>query len=262
MTSLPLETTPAAPFRVLCIAAHPDDIEFGVSGSVAAWTDAGVDVTYCIVTDGSAGGNGIDINTAALVAQRQDEQRASAALVGVTDVIFLGYRDGMLQPTLELRRDLTRIIRRVRPDRVVIMDPTAVLLMGEGFDYINHPDHRAAGEAALYAIFPSAETRPIFPELLLEGLEPHHVNEVYLMTSHKPNLAVDISATIERKIQALLAHRSQLDESVVEMVRGWATETGKNAGVPLAEEFRVMRFYRGTVGLPQSETAASVPAEG
>ncbi|MGQ9910643.1 MAG: PIG-L deacetylase family protein [Candidatus Flexifilum sp.] len=259
--TLPLETPPCAPFRILCIAAHPDDIEFGVSGSVAVWTDAGAEVTYCIVTDGSAGGNAIDVNTAALVTQRQEEQRQSAARVGVRDIIFLGYRDGMLQPTLELRRDLTRVIRRVRPDRVVIMDPTTVLISGEGFDYINHPDHRAAGEAALYAIFPSAETRPIFPELLLEGLEPHHVNEVYLMTTDKANLAVDITTSIERKVQALLAHRSQVDDSAGEMVRGWAAETGRRCGVPFAEEFRVMRFYRGTVGLPQSETAAAVPAD-
>jgi LmbE family N-acetylglucosaminyl deacetylase len=123
------------------------------------------------------------------------------------------------------------------------MDPTAILLQEAEFSYINHPDHRASGEAALYAVFPSAESRPIFPELLGEGLEPHHVNEIYLMMSDKPNVVVDITPAIDRKIQALLAHRSQLDESVIDMVRGWDSRAGKELGVEYAEIFRVMRFY-------------------
>lgn len=249
---------PSLPFRILIIAAHADDIEFGAGGSAAVWADAGADVYYCIVTDGSAGGNDPAVNTAQLVPLRMDEQRRAAAICGVKDVIFLGYRDANLQPTLELRRDLTRVIRRLQPDRVVIMDPTAVLLGGEGFDYINHPDHRAAGEAALYAVFPSAESRPIFPELLLEGLEPHHVNEVYLMTSANTTTAVDITPAIDRKVAALLEHRSQVDASVGEMVKQWAAESGKLVGVPYAEDFRVMKFYRGTVGVPQSDTATAV----
>lgn len=261
--TLTLENSfPHLPFRILIIAAHADDIEFGAGGSAAVWSDAGAEVIYCIVTDGSSGGNGIDVNTADLVPLRQDEQRRAAAHLGVKDVIFLGYRDGMLQPTLELRRDLTRLIRRLRPDRVLIMDPTAVLLGGAGFDYINHPDHRAAGEAGLYAVFPSAESRPIFPELLLEGLEPHHVNELYLMTSDKTTTAVDITPVIERKVAALLEHRSQVDESVAEMVRNWAAESGKLVGVPFAEDFRVMRFYRDTVGVPQSDTSTEVAPVG
>jgi LmbE family N-acetylglucosaminyl deacetylase len=111
--------------------------------------------------------------------------------------------------------------------------------------YINHPDHRATGEGSLYAVFPSAESRPIFPELLEEGLEPHHVNELYLMLGDKPNVAVDISTAMDRKIQALLAHRSQLDESVIDMVRGWDSRSGQELGVEFAEIFRVMRFYDG-----------------
>jgi LmbE family N-acetylglucosaminyl deacetylase len=161
----------------------------------------------------------------------------------VKEVIHLDYPDGALQPTLELRRDLTRLIRRLRPDRVVITDPTVMLVQEDGFSYINHPDHRASAEAALYAVFPSAETRPIFPELLEEGLEPHHVNELYMMLTDKPQVAVDISSVMDRKIQALLAHRSQLDESVVDMVRGWDQQAGKEIGVEYAELFRVMRFY-------------------
>lgn len=238
-----IEPTLKTPFRVLIVAAHPDDIEFGAAGSAAVWTDAGAEVFYCIVTDGAAGSNEKDVVYEQLVERRKQEQTEAAQQVGVKEVYFLDYADGTLQPTMELRRDLTRLIRQLRPDRVVIMDPTAILLQEDDFSYINHPDHRASGEAALYAVFPSAESRPIFRELLEEGLEPHHVNELYLMMSDKPNIAVDISKVIDRKIQALLAHRSQLDESVIDMVRGWDSRSGKELGVEYAEIFRVMRFY-------------------
>jgi LmbE family N-acetylglucosaminyl deacetylase len=234
-----------SPFRILIIAAHPDDIEFGAAGSTAVWTDAGAEVIYCIVTDGAAGSNEKHIVYDELIERRKQEQHEAAQHVGVKEVYFLGYADGTLQPTMELRLDLTRLIRQLRPDRVVIMDPTAILLQEEDFSYINHPDHRAAGEGALYAVFPSAESRPIFPELLEEGLEPHHVNELYLMLSEKPNVAIDISQVMDRKIQSLLAHRSQLDESVVDMVRGWDSRAGQALGVEYAEVFRVMRFYNG-----------------
>jgi LmbE family N-acetylglucosaminyl deacetylase len=238
-----LEPAIKTPFRVLIVVAHPDDIEFGAAGSAAMWTDAGAEVIYCIVTDGAAGSNEKDVVYEQLVERRKQEQTDAARQVGVKDVYFLSYPDGTLQPTMELRRDLTRLIRQLRPDRVVIMDPTAILLQEEDFSYINHPDHRASGEAALYAVFPSAESRPIFRELLEEGLEPHHVNELYLMMSDKPNIAVDITQVMDRKIQALLAHRSQLDESVIDMVRGWDSRSGKELGVEYAEIFRVMRFY-------------------
>lgn len=239
-----LEAALPQSFRILVIAAHPDDIEFGSGGSAATWTSAGAEVVYCIVTDGAAGSNAPDYNREALIAQRRAEQVEAAAIAGVSDVRFLGYPDGALTPTLELRRDLTRVIRQVRPQRVVITDPTVVFVSGDGFDYINHPDHRAAGEAALYAVFPSAETRPIFPELLAEGLEPHHVEEVYLNMAERPNVAVDVTAVWERKISALLAHRSQVGEQVRELIHGWDMATGREAGVPLAESFRVMWFGR------------------
>ena len=240
--TLVVEKPITPPFKILIVAAHPDDIEFGAAGSAAAWTAAGAEVTYCIVTDGAAGSNEKEVIYEHLVQRRQEEQRQAAELVGVKDIVFLGYADGTLEPTIELRRDLTRLVRQIRPDRVIIMDPTTVLVMQEGSDYINHPDHRASGEAALYAVFPSAESRPIFPELLEEGLEPHHVNELYLTMNASPNIAVDISGVWEKKAQALLAHRSQLDESVIDMVRQWDVETGKQVGVELAESFRVMRF--------------------
>jgi LmbE family N-acetylglucosaminyl deacetylase len=230
------------PERILIIVAHHDDIEFGVAGSVARWHDEGAHITYCIVTDGSAGSNEPDTDLDELVKTRQREQLAAASAVGVQDVRFLaGYTDGVLQPTLALRRDLTRIIREVRPQRVVCQDPTTVLV---GDRYINHPDHRAAGETAMYATFPSAESRPIFPELLAEGYEPHHVDEVFFTLSMQPTYYVDITATFERKVAALLCHASQVGEDAVDFVRGWNVESGKAAGCELAEGFRVMDLHR------------------
>jgi LmbE family N-acetylglucosaminyl deacetylase len=251
---LKLETDADKPLRILMIVAHPDDIEFGAAGSVARWTEHGATVTYCIVTNGAAGSNDPTVNLKELVERRQNEQKEAGRLVGVEDVRFLGFADGMLEPTLELRRQLTRVIRQIRPDRVVIMDPTTILIENEGFDYINHPDHRATGEASLYAVFPSAETRPIFPELLDEGLEPHHVTELYISLSLAPNTAVDVTPYADRKIQSLLQHRSQLDESVVEMVRAWDSESGKQVGVEYAEVFRVMRFPVNVPGIIQPDT--------
>jgi len=227
------------PLRILGIFAHPDDSEFMLGGSVARWIDEGAQVTYCIVTNGAAGSNDPKQDLAELVKLREAEQRAACAVLGIREVLFLGYADGMLEPTLQLRRELTRIIRQLKPDRVVIGDPTAVLY---GDEYINHPDHRAAAEAGLYAIFPSAVTRPIFPELLAEGYEPHQVKEVYTTATEKPNIYVDISATLERKIEALRCHKSQLDPGDGQWIRDWAAESGKAAGLAYAEAFRVMKL--------------------
>ncbi len=234
-----LQPSTTTPKCVLVIAAHPDDIDFGAAGSVARWVKEGARVTYCVITDGAAGSNdpGIDLNE--LVRTRQAEQCAAAEKVGVHDVRFLGYADGTLQPTLDLRRDLTRLIREVKPDRLVCQDPTTIFVEAE---YINHPDHRAAAEAAVYALFPSAETRPIFPELLEEGYEPHHVTELFMDLSMQPNTYVDISETIDQKIEALLCHKSQLGEDEAKMVREWGAALGKQVGVTYAERFRVMRF--------------------
>lgn len=224
---------------ILVVAAHPDDIEFGLGGAVARWTSEGHPVIYCIVTDGAAGSNDPAVDLSALAETRRREQREAAAIVGVHDVRFLGYADGTLQPTMELRRELTRLIRQVRPYRVVCQDPTTYFF---GSTYINHPDHRAAGEATIYAVFPSAETRPVFPELLAEGCEPHKVTELYLDMSLQPDTYVDISATIDRKIASLLCHRSQVGPDVEPWVRQWSEEAGVKAGCAHAEAFRVMRF--------------------
>jgi LmbE family N-acetylglucosaminyl deacetylase len=228
------------PQSVLVIMAHADDIEFGVSGSVSAWIAAGAEVTYCVITDGSSGSNNPETNLAELVEIRREEQLKAAAVVGVQDVRFLGYQDGSLEPSIDLRRDLTRLIREVRPERVVTFDPTTIFTRDGS--YINHPDHRAAGEAAIYAVFPSAESRPIFPELLAEGLEPHKVCDLYLVLSNDANTWVDISDHIAQKQDALRCHASQLDEKVVQMVAGWNAELGKQYDVDYAEMFRVMNF--------------------
>ena len=223
----------------LCIAAHPDDLEFTVGGTVARWTRESHEVVFCLVTAGGAGTNEHTPDAEGLVARRDAETREAARILGVKDVVVLGYDDGTLEPTLALRRDLTRVIRRVRPDVVVCGDPT---VRWYGTDYVNHPDHRAAASAALDAVFPSAETRAIFPELLGEGLEPHKVKELWISGSLEPNTWVDVSGTLEIKVAALRAHVSQIGSGdwVESLLRGWAERDGKPAGLPLAERFRRM----------------------
>ena len=246
------------PKHLLVIAAHPDDIEFGAAGTIALWTAAGARVTFCMVTNGAAGSNKPDTDLQALIIQRQEEQRAAAAILGVQDVRFLGYQDGILQPTLELRRDLTRIIREIKPDRVMIQDPT---MFFAGNYYINHPDHRAAGEAAAYAVFPSAGTRPIFPELLAEGLEPFDPLQMWLMFAVTAETVVDITPHIDQKIEALLCHKSQLGPEVVDMVKGWDRESGKSNGYAYAETFHVM-ILKQEEEQPQTGTGVSLkPAD-
>lgn len=247
--------------RMVVIVAHHDDIEFGVAGSVARWVDEGAQVTYVIITDGGAGSNEPGTIRSELSERRRLEQLAAARAVGVQDVRFLGYPDGVLQPTLELRRDLARILREIKPYRVICQDPTTVFY-GDG--YINHPDHRAAGEAAIYAVFPSSETRPIFPELLDEGYEPHKVSEVFMTLTLHPSHYVDISTTFERKLDALSAHASQIgagadaENGALKWIRERNAEGGKEAGVAYAEFFRVMKFDRPREERVQSEDTPHV----
>ena len=224
---------------ILCVAAHPDDLEFTVGGTVARWTGEGREIVFCLVTDGGAGTNEHTPDAAGLVERRDRETREAARILGGKDLTVLGYPDGTLEPTLDVRRDITRVIRRVRPDVVVCGDPT---VRWYGTEYLNHPDHRAAASAALDAVFPSAETRAIFPELLGEGLEPHKVKEVWISGSLEPTAWVDVAATLATKVAALKAHVSQLGagEWIEPLVRGWAERDGKRAGLPLAERFRRM----------------------
>lgn len=250
---------PEGPQTMLVIAAHHDDIEFGMAGSVARWTEAGHTVHYVIITDGGAGSNEPGVVRAELAETRRAEQIAAAEAVGVADVRFLDYPDGVLQPTLELRRDLTRIIRELKPYRVACQDPTTIFA---GDFYINHPDHRAAGEAAIYAVFPSSESRPIFPELLAEGYEPHKVTELVMTLTMKPTHYVDIGPTIDRKIASLRCHASQIGagedakNGALKWIRERNGEGGKQVGVEYAEQFRRMVFVR-----PQADEDAAEPAE-
>lgn len=230
-----------APERVLVVVAHADDIEFGIAGTVAKWTQAGTSVTYCIVTNNSSGSNEPDADLDALIQTRIDEQTASAKVVGVTDVRFLGYQDGILEPTMALRKHLTKIIRDVKPQVVVTFDPTTMFSDG----YINHPDHRATGQATVNAVFPSAETRPIFTDLLDEGFEPHKVNKLFLMLTDHTNYPVDISDTFEQKIDALRCHKSQigdLNEEFIQMIHNWNSTRAKEYGVDYIESFRVIHL--------------------
>jgi LmbE family N-acetylglucosaminyl deacetylase len=243
--------------RILFVAAHPDDLEFGSAGSAAVWAAEGAQITYCMVTNGAAGSNKPDEDLDQLVRTREAEAIAAAEVVGVHDVRFLGYPDGTLQHTLELRRDLTRLIRELRPYRVVISDPTMVFA---GNFYVNHPDHRAAAEAALYAVFPSAGTRPIFPELLAEGYEPHDVSELYVEFTDHMDTVVDISSTIDLKIKALLCHKSQVGPEVEKMVREWSAETGKEKGYAFAEAFKVMKLKQDEPAQEQAVGEAPIPA--
>lgn len=228
--------TPGEAGTRMVITAHPDDSEFSVAGTVARWIKEGWRVVYAICTDGSRGSNDPNMPPERMAPIRRAEQLEAARILGVQTVIFLDHEDGALQPTMELRRELTRLVRRYKPDIVISSDPTRYFHRNV---YVNHPDHRAAGEAALYAIFPSAVTRFVFRELLDEGLEPHKVSEIYLSGAPEADTWVDISDTIDLKIAALKAHRSQIaPEHVDARIREWAGELGRKYGVPYAEEFR------------------------
>ncbi len=227
--------------KVLVVTAHPDDVDFGAAGSVATWTDQGIDVTYCIVTDGAAGSTDPSIDSGSLSQLRQDEQRKAAAEVGVSELYFLGYPDGALEVSQELRRDITRVIRIVRPERVVCQSPE------RNWNRIraSHPDHLAAGEATLQAVYPDARNPYAHPDLLASGLEPHVVEEVWLMASPRATVGVDITANFERKVAALRCHRSQVadGENLEKMVRGWFAAAAASLGMDegrLAESFQVV----------------------
>ncbi|MDQ3733218.1 MAG: PIG-L family deacetylase, partial [Actinomycetota bacterium] len=186
--------------------AHPDDVDFGAAGTIATFTDAGLHVTYCLITDGDAGGFDDAVDRSTIPGIRRSEQRSAAEVVGVTDLIFLGYPDGRLTVTHELRRDISRVIRQVRPDRVLASAPE------RNYRRIgaSHPDHLAVGEATLSAVYPDARNAYAHPELLaVEGLAPWTVREVWQLGSPTPNHFVDITDVVERKIAALKSHASQ-----------------------------------------------------
>ncbi len=229
--------------RALVVVAHPDDLDFGAAGTIAAWTDSGIEVSYCICTDGDAGGFDPDVPRSAIAGIRQAEQRAAAKEVGVEDVVFLGYPDGRLLVTVELRRDISRVIRQRRPQRLMMQSPE------RNWDriYSSHPDHLAAGEAAIAAVYPDARNPFAHLDLAAEGHEAWTVPEVWVMAGGGgvATQYVDVTHTFDRKLAALRAHVSQTAhmDDLEGMLRGWLGANAAAAGLPegrLAEGFRVV----------------------
>jgi LmbE family N-acetylglucosaminyl deacetylase len=227
--------------RVLVVTAHPDDVDFGSAGTIASLTDAGVEVAYCIVTNGDAGGFDPAVPRNEIAGIRQREQTAAAHVLGVHQLVFLGYPDGAVQPTLELRRDISREIRRFKPDVVITQNPN----WDFSRIYGSHPDHRYTGEATLCAVYPDARNPFTFTELLDEGFEPHTAWQVWLAGGPQPNKFVDTTAQFDRKIRALLCHESQLPDpaGMQVRVRTWNEMIARSAGFPegsTAEGFQVV----------------------
>ncbi|NTV65912.1 MAG: PIG-L family deacetylase [Oscillochloris sp.] len=228
----------------LVVVAHPDDAEFGCGGTLAAWASAGWQITLMICTDGSSGGpdDATDVRTELrrqLSATRKQEQEAAARVLGLHEVIYLDYPDGELSPNLELRREIVRQIRRTRAYRVVCQSPDRVwdpqYMIGRF-----HPDHLAAGQATMAAVYPAAQNPWDFPELMAEGLPPSRVKELFVIGAPLNNHAIDISATIDQKLAALACHVSQLgtdQTALATRVRGWASERGQPFGLAMAETF-------------------------
>jgi LmbE family N-acetylglucosaminyl deacetylase len=227
--------------RALTVMAHPDDVDFSCAGTVATWTDAGIEVTYLVVTDGDAGGFDDDVPRSEIAGLRRAEQLAAAKCVGVSDVRFLGYSDGRVEATLDLRRDIARVIRQVRPDRVVISSPE------RNYQRLapSHPDHRAVGSAALDAVYPDARNPYAFPELRAEGLEAWTAREVWMSGGPALDQYVDITAVFDRKLAALRAHVSQTahHDDLEGMLRGWHAANAERGGLGagrLAEAFQII----------------------
>jgi LmbE family N-acetylglucosaminyl deacetylase len=228
--------------RALVVFAHPDDAEFGTAGTVAKWTRAGTEVGYVCVTDGSAGSNEPGVTRDEIADVRHVEQRAACDVLGVEDLVFLDVPDGHVEVTRELRRAITREVRRFRPDVLVAPDPTRY--WDETRSYINHWDHRAVGQACMAVVNPDASTRPMFPELLDEGFEPFEIKYLWIGTfGTDADTHVDITETIETKIQALRCHKSQIgDEPVDDWIRARAKERGAPHGLEYAESFRTFKL--------------------
>ncbi|HVC38608.1 MAG TPA: PIG-L deacetylase family protein [Candidatus Dormibacteraeota bacterium] len=224
--------------RALVIVAHPDDAEFGAAGTVALWTDRGVEVSYVICTDGAAGAADQEVNLAELAGVREAEQREAANVLGVKDIVFLHQPDGRLAVTDEIRRELVRLIRQYRPDRIICQNA----VRNYSNLYGNHPDHLAAGQLAIEAVYPYARNPHAYPELLAEGLRPHSVREVLVAGTESPDYFVDVSATVNRKIEALSRHRSQQapGQDFSARVLERMAKMGEPQGIPYAESFRLL----------------------
>ena len=227
--------------RILVVMAHPDDCDFGAGGTIAQWTAKGISVSYCIITNGDQGGEESDVPLEEMAKVRQREQRDAGAALGVSDITFLNHRDGWLVPTIELRKEIVREIRKSKPDRMVIQSPE------RNYERIfaSHPDHLAAGEVAIQAVYPDARNPYAFTDLKEAGFEPWRVKEVWITSSPTPNHFVDITDTFPKKIAALKAHVSQTahNAELEEMVRSWGERNATSQGLPVgrvAEIFKVI----------------------
>jgi LmbE family N-acetylglucosaminyl deacetylase len=227
------------PDRFMVIAGHPDDADFGPAGTAASWIDAGSTGWLVCCTSGDAGGEDPDADPLELAALREREQQAAADIVGYAGVTYLHMPDGALANDLVLREHLVREIRTFRPDAVLATDPTVVFYRDGG---INHTDHREAGIAAVDAVYPAARNPMAFPSLARSGLAAHRVRRIYLFWPNEPNVRVDITATLDRKIAALAAHASQIREpdKLAERIRSWAAEEGEPIGAAAGEALRLI----------------------
>ncbi|MBK9925875.1 MAG: PIG-L family deacetylase [Anaerolineales bacterium] len=229
------------PQIVMSIHAHPDDQEFSIGGTLAKWAKQGCEIISVIITSGDSGSNDPSKNAdykPVLAELREKEQLAANAILGIRETIFLHYPDGELEPTIALRKELTRLIRKFKPDTVLTGNPEGWFY---GNEYLNHPDHRAAAEAACTAVFPSAGSRLIFADLLPAGYEPHEVKRLYIHGMDKADTWVDITETLDVKIKALQQHVSQVPvDEVGKWMTEWAAEDAKDKDMKYAESYKVM----------------------
>lgn len=226
--------------RVLVVAAHPDDVDFGAAGSVAKWVAQGTEVIYAIVTDGGAGGFDPSVERSKMPSIRRSEQLAAAKVVGVDQVDFLGYLDGELEVTIQLRRDISRVIRRYRPDRVLCQSPERNLTR----IFSSHPDHLAAGSATLSAVYPDARNPFTFVELIEEGYQPHSVKDVLLQAHPEPDSYEDVTGFVDMKVKAVLAHASQHSDPArtENMVRSWLADAAGRAGLEIGGAAELFKY--------------------
>ena len=229
------------PKRAMSIHAHPDDQEFSIGGTLAKWAKAGCEIISVAITSGDSGSNDVTKDGSykkELAELREREQLAANAVLGIKQTVFLRYPDGELEPTIALRKDLTRLIRQFKPDTVSTGNPEAWFY---GDEYVNHPDHRAAAQAACEATFPSAGSRLMFADLLPAGYEPHDVKRLYIHGTEKADTWIDISETLDAKIKALQQHVSQVPiDEVGKWMTEWAEEEAKDKGMKYAESYKVM----------------------
>ncbi|MCB0095438.1 MAG: PIG-L family deacetylase [Caldilineaceae bacterium] len=227
--------------RALVIMAHPDDPDFSCAGTAIKMVQKGIDVTFMILTNGDKGNHNPEITRNQLIELRKIEQRAAAAVEGVQHVLFMGVEDGFLQSTPDLRKRVTREIRRIQPQLIITSSPDRYF---GGNGYINHPDHRNAGIVTLESIFPATDNMMFFPELLDEGYLPHKIKQLYIMGDAQVDLKIDITEVFEQKIEAIICHKTQVrePEKLQERMTQRAGQEQEDGSVRFFEQFRVLKF--------------------